>query len=108
VLSWVRAAFERAGIEPALGPRLWQVVGDAGLTPVGMTSIQPHFGPDDPDGHALLAGIVRTLLPVIERTGVATAAEVDVETLQRRLGDELAAAQAVFAHPALTCAWAVV
>jgi hypothetical protein len=52
--------------------------------------------------------MVRTLLPVIERTGVATAAEVDADTLQRRLGDELAAAEAVFAHPALTCAWAVV
>jgi hypothetical protein len=73
-----------------------------------MTSIQPHFGPADPDGHALLAGMVRTLLPVIERTGVATAAEVDADTLQRRLGDELATAEAVCAHPALTCAWAVV
>jgi ubiquinone/menaquinone biosynthesis C-methylase UbiE len=107
-LTWVRAAFERAGIQLALGPRLWQVLAGAGLKPVGMTSIQPHFGPGDPYGQALLAGIVRTLLPVIERTGVATAAEVDVDTLQRRLGDEFAAAQAVFAHPALTCAWAVV
>jgi 16S rRNA G1207 methylase RsmC len=42
---------------------------------------------------------------VIERTGVATAAAVDVETLQDRLADELPANQAVFAHPALTCAW---
>jgi ubiquinone/menaquinone biosynthesis C-methylase UbiE len=108
VLSWVREAFERAGIQPALGPRLWQVVVDAGLRPVGMTAIQPHFGPADADGHTLLAGIVRTLLPVIERTGVATAAEVDADTLQSRLRDELAGAQAVFAHPALTCAWAVV
>jgi hypothetical protein len=107
-LSWVRAAFERAEIQPALGPRLWQVLDDAGLKPAGMTSIQPHFGPADTDGHALLAGIVQTLLPVIERAGVATAEEVDVDTLQRRLGNELTAAQAVFAHPALTCAWAVV
>jgi ubiquinone/menaquinone biosynthesis C-methylase UbiE len=107
-LSWVRAAFERAGIQPALGRRLWQVLDDAGLEPAGMTSIQPHFGPADPDGPALLAGIVQTLLPVIEGTGVARAEEVDVDTLQRRLRDELAAAQAVFAHPALTCAWAVV
>jgi Methyltransferase domain len=73
-LTWVRAAFEQAGIQGALGPRLWQIPRGAGLKPVGMTSTQLHFGPDDPDGHALLAGIVRTLLPVIERTGVATAA----------------------------------
>jgi ubiquinone/menaquinone biosynthesis C-methylase UbiE len=107
-LTWVRAAFEQAGIQGALGPRLWQILAGAGLKPVGMTAIQPHFGPDDPDGHALLAGIVRTLLPVIERTGIATAAEVDAETLEQRLRDELVAAQAVFAHPSLTCAWAVV
>jgi SAM-dependent methyltransferase len=107
-LAWVRASFERAGIQCALGPRLWQVVVGAGLKPAGMTSIQPHFGPDDPDGRMLLAGILRTLLPVIERTGVATAAEVDADTLEQRLGDELVAAGAVFAHPALTCAWAVV
>ena len=107
-LTWVRATFERAGMQGALGPRLWQVLVGAGLKPVGMTSIQPHFAPDDPDGHRLLAGIVRTLLPVIERTGVATATEVEASTLEQRLGNELVAAEAVFAHPALTCAWAIV
>jgi SAM-dependent methyltransferase len=107
-LGWVRAAFERAEIDPALGPRLWQVVAGAGLTPIGMAAIQPHFAPDDPDGHALLAGIVRTLLPVIERSDIATRADVDADTFEGRLGDELVAAQAVFAHPALTCAWAIV
>jgi len=45
---------------------------------------------------------------VIERTGIAAAAEVDVDTLQARLRDELEAAHAVFAFPALTCAWATV
>lgn len=105
MLGWVRDAFERSGIEPALGPRLWTVVGEAGPAPAGMTSIQPHFGPSDPDGHALLAGIVRTLLPIIESTGVATAAEVDVDTLKQRVADELTAARAVFAHPSLSCAW---
>jgi protein-L-isoaspartate O-methyltransferase len=107
-LTWVQTAFERAGIPPELGPRLWHVLESAGLKPAGMTSIQPHFGPADPNGPALLAGIVRTLLPVMETTGVASAAEVNVDTLERRLGEEFDAAQAVFAFPALTCAWSVV
>jgi hypothetical protein len=107
-LAWVGAAFERAEIQPELGPRLWQVLEDAGLEPLGMTSIQPHFGPTDTDGHALLAGIVRTLLPVIEATGVASVEEVDVDTLHHRLGEELTTTRAVFAHPALTCAWSIV
>ena len=94
-LLWLSQAFARAGIEPTLGSRLWAVLQDAGLRPLGMTGIQPHFGPEDPDGPAMLAGIVRTALPLIERTGVATAAEVGADTLQQRLSDELAAARDV-------------
>ncbi len=104
-LSWLREAFTRAGVDPALGPRLWTVLQAAGLQPLGMIGVQPHFGPDDPDGAAILAGIVRTVLPVIERTGVATAAEVGADTLQHRLSEELAASGAIFAHPMLVSAW---
>jgi hypothetical protein len=71
-----------------------------------MLGVQPHFGPEDPDGPALLAGVIRSALPLIERTGVATAAEVGADTLQQRLSDELAASAAVFAYPILLGAWA--
>jgi ubiquinone/menaquinone biosynthesis C-methylase UbiE len=107
-LSWVKAAHEQAGTEIALGPRLWQVLEQAGLTPTGMLAIQPYFGPGDPLGHAQLAGIVRTLLPVLERTGIAAADDIDIDTLEGRLRDDMETAHAVFAFPALTCAWAVV
>ncbi len=104
-LSWLREAFTRAGVDPALGPGLWAVLQAAGLQPSGMIGVQPHFGPEDPDGAAILAGIVRTVLPVIERTGVATAAQVGADTLQQRLSGELATSAAVFAHPMLISAW---
>ena len=104
-LAWLRETFERAGIQPALGPRLWASLREAGLRPLGMIGIQPFFGPEDPAGPALLAGIVRTALPLIERTGVATVRDVGIETLQTRLTGELAGAGAVFAHPALLSAW---
>ena len=71
-----------------------------------MLGVQPYFGPEDANGTALLAGIVRTLLPRLERTGVATAAEVAVETLHQRMSEELAHAGAVFAFPQLVTAWA--
>ena len=103
--SWLREAFTRAGVDPALGPGLWAVLQAAGLQPSGMIGVQPHFGPEDPDGAAILAGIVRAVLPLIERTGVATAAQVGADTLQQRLSDELAASPAVFAHPMLISAW---
>jgi SAM-dependent methyltransferase len=105
-LSWLRAAFVAADIDPALGPCLWALLEDAGLRPRGMVGVQPHFAPDDPDGAALLSGIVTTALPLIERAGAATAAEVGSDTLRQRIGDELADARAVFAHPTLISAWA--
>jgi SAM-dependent methyltransferase len=104
-LSWLRETFIRAGVDPALGPGLWSVLQAAGLQPLGMIGVQPHFGPEDPDGPAILAGIVRTVLPLMERLGVATAAEVGADTLQQRLSDELMASAAVFAHPMLISAW---
>ena len=97
--------FIRAGVDPALGPRLWTMLQAADLQPSGMIGVQPHFGPDDPDGAAILAGIIRTVLPLIERLGVATAAQVGADTLQQRLSDELATSAAVFAHPMLISAW---
>jgi hypothetical protein len=104
-LAWIGEAFERAGIHSALGPRLWASLREAGLRPLGMIGVQPHLGPEDPGGPALIAGIVQTALPLIQRTGVATAQDVGIETLQARLADELAAAEAVFAHPMLLSAW---
>jgi hypothetical protein len=104
-LEWLLKAFERAGIQPSLGSRLWGTLLEAGLRPLGMIGIQPHFGPQDPDGPAILAGIVRAVLPLMERTGVATAQEVGIETFQRRLTDELVGNGAVFAHPILLSAW---
>jgi SAM-dependent methyltransferase len=104
-LSWLGEAFAAAHIDPALGPRLWTVALDAGLHPRGMIGVQPYFGPEDPDAAAILAGIVGTALPLIERAGVATAVAVGADTLERRMSEELASAAAVFAHPILVSAW---
>jgi SAM-dependent methyltransferase len=103
-LSWLTQAFEGAGINGALGPRLWTVLQEAGLQPEGMIGVQPHL--NAADGAAILAGIVRTAVPLIERAQAATADEVDAETLEQRLKAELDAVGGVFAHPTLFSAWA--
>jgi cyclopropane fatty-acyl-phospholipid synthase-like methyltransferase len=105
-LSWISETFKRAGIEPALGPRLWAIQQEAGLQPLAMIGVQPHFGPENADGAAILTGIVRTLVPLMERTGVITAAEMGLDTLQQRMSAELVASASVFAHPMLISAWA--
>jgi hypothetical protein len=45
-------------------------------------------GPDF-EGYQYLAGLVRSLLPTMEQLGVATTAEVDVDTLAGRLREEV-------------------
>jgi SAM-dependent methyltransferase len=104
----ITETFRRAGIEQALGTRLWQVLTDAGARPAGMLGVQPHYGPDDPGSAVLLGGIVRTLTPLMEHTGVATAEEVGPDTVISRMASALADHQAVFAHPMLMSAWGTV
>ncbi len=104
--SWLAEVFIRSGIHPSLGPKLWSTLQDAGLEPQGMIGLQHCFGPDNPDGAALLAGIVRTLSPLMERVNVATVEEIQPATLQDRLTAELSDASAVFAYPTFYGAWA--
>ncbi len=105
-VGWVSEAFARGGIQPSLGARLWAVARAAGLRPRGMIGVQPHFGPGDPAAVGLLAGIIQTVAPLIERTGVATAEEIGAATFAQRLEDDLRANSAVVAHPILLSAWA--
>jgi SAM-dependent methyltransferase len=104
-VAWLTGAFAKAGI-PAIGPRLWGVLQEAGLCPLGMIGVQPHFGPGDPAAIALADGVLRAVAPLIERTGVATAEEIGVETFGQRLADELQQSSAVFAPAILLSAWA--
>jgi len=58
------------------------------LAPLGMIGIQPHVGPDDEDGIALAVETVRGAAPMLVSTGVATAKEIGMETLEQRLRHE--------------------
>ena len=103
--SWVVEAFAKAGMS-MLGPRLWAIVQEAGLRPLGMIGVQPHFGPGDEVGIAFLVETMRAAAPLIVGTGVATAEEIGMETLEQRLRDEGQRSQAVRATPMLLSAWA--
>jgi SAM-dependent methyltransferase len=105
VKSWLVEGFARAGLV-MLGSRLWAIVQEAGLRPLGMMGVQPHFGPDDPVGIAFLVESIRVAAPMIVGTGVATAEEIGMDTFEQRLRDEGERNQAVFAAYMLLSAWA--
>jgi len=105
VKSWLVEAFAKAGMS-MVGSRLWAIVQEAALRPVGMIGIQPHFGPGDEIGIAFLVETMRIAEPLIVGTGVATAEEIGMDTFEQRLRDENQRTQAVGAYPMLLSAWA--
>jgi hypothetical protein len=55
--------------------------------------------------YRILAEVTRTLLPVMTRLGVATAGEVDIDTLETRLRRAAAEADSGVGAPLLVTAW---
>jgi SAM-dependent methyltransferase len=97
------AAFRRAGADPAIGMRLRRLLAAGGLAGVESFGIQEYIPPENhPIGIALLAGVVRTLA-IAE--GADLPPELELETLDRRLGDEVQAAGATIVPPTLVGAW---
>jgi cyclopropane fatty-acyl-phospholipid synthase-like methyltransferase len=104
-VAWLVEAFAKGGI-PTVGPRLWAILEEAGLRPLGMIGIQPHFGPGDEVGLAYLVETMRVAEPLIVGTGVATAEEIGMETFEQRVRDETERTQTVAAASMLLSAWA--
>jgi ubiquinone/menaquinone biosynthesis C-methylase UbiE len=103
--GWAVEAFRLARANPVIGSRLALLLVDAGLEDVASFGVQDYLGADDPRGPALFAGIIRALARQIVATGIATEAELELDTLQHRLAQELAAANAVVLPPTLAGAW---
>jgi ubiquinone/menaquinone biosynthesis C-methylase UbiE len=104
-LDRLRETLTRAGAQTVMGLKLGRVFEEAGLpTPQMLLSARVERGPDSPI-HDQLTGITRTLLPLMERTGVATAEAVDIETMADRLREEVVALGATIVGPPLVAAW---
>jgi len=106
VKQWVITAFERAGAEVDMGLKLDATFRAAGLPPPEpCAAARPVVGADSA-GYAVFAAVTRSLLPMIEKFGIATEAEVDIDTLADRLRDATVAADACWLSPVMVGAWA--
>jgi ubiquinone/menaquinone biosynthesis C-methylase UbiE len=84
--EWFRAGFKHAGVHPRMGMRLFGLMRAAGLDPsVDVEMVVPIQ--QGPEGalFSILASAVRSQIPAILASGVATEAEIDIETLEERL-----------------------
>lgn len=106
VLHWIVETFRRGGVEVDMGSRLFATFRQAGLPTPELLLRGRIDGTADSPAYAYVANTLRSLLPMAERLGVTTAAEVQIETLADRLRDEVLRADAVIVLPSLIGAWA--
>jgi ubiquinone/menaquinone biosynthesis C-methylase UbiE len=105
-LGWIAAALERAGVETEMGFKLRRTFLEAGLPEPRMELHAPVGGGPRWGGYEFAAGTLRTLLPLVERFGIATAEDVGVDTLADRLREEMVASDGVGKPPEMVSAWA--
>jgi 2-polyprenyl-3-methyl-5-hydroxy-6-metoxy-1,4-benzoquinol methylase len=101
----VAETFRRVGASPSTGLRLPQIFRAAGLPAPKMLAHTRVAACGDTRLFEQLAAITRSLLPAMERFGIATANEVDVDTLAVRLSRDAAEQDATVLGPLFIGAW---
>jgi SAM-dependent methyltransferase len=105
VRSWILGGFKAGGTELNMGSKLLPTFLSAGLPrPTMIAASRVESGPGS-KVYAILAQIVQSLLPLIERAGAATVDEVAVGTLAERLRQDALANESVTFWPRLVGAW---
>ena len=98
--------FSRATPHPNIGMRLFRLMREAGLPhPVCRGDCAIDGGPQSLF-YALLAETVRSLLPQLEALGIATASEIEIDTLETRIREETVANEGCIAAPMMIGAFA--
>ena len=102
---WLRAVFDANGFDSTLPYRFAEVYRAAGLSAPQLRQEAPLGYDADWLGYEYAAGTLRSLLPILESRGIATAAEVDVETFAARLHAEVGATGGVARATPVVGAW---
>jgi len=104
-VGWIKQALSASGARIQIGLELYSIFLAAGLPgPVMRIDALIGGGPDSP-GYDLVAEGIGSLLPLLEKLQITTAAEVDLTTLAQRMRDEVVAEKGVVLSPALIGAW---
>jgi len=101
----ILTAFRAAGADPTIGSRLKQHLRAADVEEVAGFGVAQYVDPGDHVGPMMVAGVIRSLLPAIVGHGLATAEEVDVDTVEARVTASLAEHGSALVPPMLVGAW---
>lgn len=102
----INQALSRIGTDTRVGSKLRRIYQQAGLPGVqAMAMLRYENGPDSAI-YTWIEQLTRTLLPLMQQTGVATAEEVQVDTLAGRMRQEAVEKECTLITPPLVAAWA--
>jgi len=101
----VKEMFHRAGLNNRMGFALHGAFVAAGLPAPRMSLFAPVGGGADFDGYDYMASGLRSNQPHIVKLGVATEAELALDSFAERLRTEVVGMQGVFALPTFVGAW---
>jgi ubiquinone/menaquinone biosynthesis C-methylase UbiE len=104
-IRWIQEAFQVSGSWPRIGARLGTILEGAGLRGVTTFGVQTYIASHNPAGPGLIAGVVRSLAPLIIKHGIATAEQLDLATLERRIAEQAQETDAVILPPTVAGAW---
>jgi SAM-dependent methyltransferase len=106
VNEWTRETFRRGGVHHDIGARLYHLFRRAGLPgPALLQHVSVGGGAAMRPFCENSAETVRSLLPSMEQFGIATAEEVQVDTLADRLERETCAAECQLTYVPIVAAW---
>jgi len=101
--GWLKQMIAREGADLHIGFNLHAIFTKAGLA---VENVRAECVIQTPDSAYSLGYIVRACLPRIIALGVATADEVDIETLQQRLDQERTQSESIYIGDVMFGAWA--
>jgi|SRR5262249_14651800 len=101
----ITETLNREKVKTLMGLGLFRTFVEAGLPPPEMIMGARVEGSPDSLGYQIVAQVVKSLLPVMQKLGFANEKELQIETLAQRLRDEVLSKGAVIVLPPLVGAW---
>ena len=107
LIRWILEVFEHSGAHLDMGIGLYRTFVGAGLPPPTMHLESPIGAAKTWAGYRYMATIFQSLLPLLEKYGLATAEEVDMDTLAARIRQEVLTSKRPFFLPLHMTAYAM-
>jgi ubiquinone/menaquinone biosynthesis C-methylase UbiE len=89
IWEWIAGAFRKSGADTEMGLKLRNLYLRAGLSDLHLGADRFIGGGPEWGGYSHLAGLVKSVMPFLEKSGITTAKEVEPDTLEERLRHDI-------------------